>query len=215
MKAHPPFRTRFHQFSRSPALSGKIKESEGESLGRDGKRIQSCVAVINQHSKVILSCRAQCILFSLQISTTTAANLGEEVNIYLTDLYPELPFRVWHSSVVVFGREYEYDDEGLLQNTPGHSPYKANWIHLVGRTHLTQQQLESHIASISSAYTKEKYHVVDNNCNKFTKEICRFLVKDPDFPSELQVQEELSRGIFGKIAEVVHLGRRLRKFLSL
>jgi hypothetical protein len=189
------------------------RESESESLD-DAKRIQ-CTAVIDQSSEVIFSSRAQCNKFLLQVSATSAATLGEEVNIYLTDLYPELPFRVWHSSVVVFGRQYEYDDEGLLQNTPGHSPYKANWIHLAGRTYLTQQQLESHIASISSAYTGEKYHVVDNNCNKFTKEICRFLVKDPDFPSELQVQEELSRGIFGKIAEVVHLGRRLRKFLSL
>jgi hypothetical protein len=149
------------------------------------------------------------------VSATTASTLAEEVNIYLTDLYPQLPFKVWHSSVVVFGREYEYDDEGLLQNTPGHSPYKANWIHFACRTHHSQEQLESYINSVSSSYTKESYHVVINNCNKFTKEICRFLCTDPDFPNALKVQEELSRGFFGKMAEVVHLGRRLRKFLSL
>jgi hypothetical protein len=118
-----------------------------------------------------------------------------DVFVQLSNIFPQWRFKIWHSSVVAFGREYEYGSKGLSQHSLPSSENEPEIFHFVCRTHLSQKQLESYINSVSSAYTKESYHVVGNNCNKFTKEICRFLCEDPDFPKPLKAQELITRGL--------------------
>ncbi|KAI9362123.1 PPPDE putative peptidase domain-containing protein [Zopfochytrium polystomum] len=97
---------------------------------------------------------------------------------------------IWHTSVVLYGREV-YFGQGIQIDHPGATPHG----HLVktidmGSTDIPEDVFWEYIEGLRGTWTAEKYHLFDNNCNSFTREVCLFLVGKPipsyisDLPSE-------------------------------
>jgi len=86
---------------------------------------------------------------------------------------------IWHTSVVVFGREYWYGGKVLFAEPPGNSPWgKPTEIYnLPGSTLRSQKELHQFLATEAAhLFTTESYDVLTNNCNHFTDAVCKFLL---------------------------------------
>ncbi|WVN90939.1 uncharacterized protein L203_106184 [Cryptococcus depauperatus CBS 7841] len=82
---------------------------------------------------------------------------------------------IWHTSVIVFGREIYYG-QGILESQPG-ATHHGPPLHIidVGETHIDQDTFNEYIASLGEMYTPSKYHLIDFNCNHFTADVIGFL----------------------------------------
>ncbi|KAI8609462.1 PPPDE putative peptidase domain-containing protein [Chytriomyces sp. MP71] len=83
---------------------------------------------------------------------------------------------IWHTAVVVFGKEV-YFGQGITSEAPGTTPHG----HLVeridmGETAIPEDVFWEYIDSMRETWTAEKYHLLENNCNNFSNEVCQFLV---------------------------------------
>ena len=91
---------------------------------------------------------------------------------------------VWHSSIVIFGKEY-YFQGGIAwappKSTPFGNPVKEITI---GNTEISEEEFMMYLDSIQSAFTFETYNVFDNNCNHFANTISEFLTGNP-IPSDI------------------------------
>lgn len=82
---------------------------------------------------------------------------------------------VWHSAIVVHGREI-YFGQGI-------NMFEAGKTHLgpperkinLGRTELPWEVIEEFIADCSESWTADKYHLLQKNCNHFSKMFADFL----------------------------------------
>ncbi|KAI5181612.1 desumoylating isopeptidase 1 [Nematocida sp. AWRm80] len=83
---------------------------------------------------------------------------------------------IWHSSVVVFGKEYYYFNT-ICTSTPGNTHFGIPKRKIsFGSTKITETELNDYIKSIYSRYSHDKYDILDNNCNHFTNHILEYLV---------------------------------------
>lgn len=83
---------------------------------------------------------------------------------------------IYHSSLIVFGREY-YFGGGICHDAPDSTPYgKAIEKVNMGETELPKEIFTEFLDEISSRYTQESYNLIEHNCNHFTDEACEFLV---------------------------------------
>ncbi|KZT73971.1 DUF862-domain-containing protein [Daedalea quercina L-15889] len=82
---------------------------------------------------------------------------------------------IWHTSVVVFGREIFYG-QGILETRPGQS-HHGKPLHMIdiGETAIDEDTFNEYLAEISQHYTADKYHLLDFNCNSFTNDVIGFL----------------------------------------
>ncbi|PIL22395.1 hypothetical protein GSI_15083 [Ganoderma sinense ZZ0214-1] len=82
---------------------------------------------------------------------------------------------IWHTSVVVFGKEVFYG-QGISITAPGQSHHGAPLqVVDVGETALDEDTFNEYISEIGSHYTADKYHLLDFNCNSFTNDCVGFL----------------------------------------
>ncbi|RUP47209.1 DUF862-domain-containing protein [Jimgerdemannia flammicorona] len=82
---------------------------------------------------------------------------------------------IWHTSVVVFGQEFYYG-QGIFVSPPGTTVHGRPVETIdMGETHLPPEVFMEYIDNLRSTYTAEKYHLLDNNCNNFTNDVCQFL----------------------------------------
>lgn len=110
---------------------------------------------------------------------------------------------IFHTSVVVYGIEYFFG-QGICQCQPGQSHHgnpiqvldygKFNililkFIYLIlilGYTEIPQEVFEEHLAELSEgSYGNTQYHLLNNNCNHFTNDLCMFLV-GKEIPSNIK-----------------------------
>ncbi|KAI8345374.1 PPPDE putative peptidase domain-containing protein [Blakeslea trispora] len=82
---------------------------------------------------------------------------------------------IWHTSVVVFGKEYFFS-QGIMTAVPG-STHHGQPLQVIdiGETHLPEEVVTDYIDSLRPVYTAEKYHLLDFNCNTFSNDVCQFL----------------------------------------
>ncbi|TFY65392.1 hypothetical protein EVJ58_g2001 [Rhodofomes roseus] len=82
---------------------------------------------------------------------------------------------VWHTSVVVFGREIFYG-QGILETRPGES-HHGKPLHMIdiGETAIDEDTFNEYLLEMSKQYTADKYHLLDFNCNSFTNDVVGFL----------------------------------------
>ena len=86
---------------------------------------------------------------------------------------------VYHTSIVIFGKEYYYQG-GISTASPGTTPFgKPIEKRELGTTELEITDLELFIDSISSEFSPEKYNLFENNCNHFSNSVSEFLVGTP------------------------------------
>ncbi|KZT23414.1 DUF862-domain-containing protein [Neolentinus lepideus HHB14362 ss-1] len=97
---------------------------------------------------------------------------------------------IWHTSVVVFGKEIFYG-QGISITEPGQS-HHGRPLHIVdiGKTSIDEGTFEEYLAEMRDHYTADKYHLLDFNCNSFTNDVVGFLTGESipswvkDLPSD-------------------------------
>ncbi|CAG8447133.1 11397_t:CDS:2 [Ambispora gerdemannii] len=82
---------------------------------------------------------------------------------------------IWHTAVVVYGMEWFYG-QGILFELPGQTQYGSPIQTIdMGNTEIPPEIFREYIDELREIYTMEKYHLLDNNCNNFTNDVCQFL----------------------------------------
>ncbi|XP_026207846.1 desumoylating isopeptidase 1b [Anabas testudineus] len=100
---------------------------------------------------------------------------------------------IWHTAIVVHGKEYFYVGEGINSCSPGGTPLgEPNSIVDLGFTEVPEEIFMEHLTSLEeSTYRSDKYNLFEHNCNTFSNEVAQFLTgkKIPsyitDLPSEV------------------------------
>ncbi|KLO17281.1 DUF862-domain-containing protein [Schizopora paradoxa] len=82
---------------------------------------------------------------------------------------------IWHTSVVVFGKEIFYG-QGISITSPGQSHHGRPLQAIdMGETALDEETFNEYLEEMRQVYTADKYHLLDNNCNSFTNDCMGFL----------------------------------------
>lgn len=114
---------------------------------------------------------------------------GEVVELYIYDLSKGMakllsPMLlghqiegIWHTGIVVFGREYVFGGGGISSFEPKTTllgpPLK---VERQGVTFVPFQVFSDYIQGLAtSTYTASSYNIYDHNCNNFTEEVSQFL----------------------------------------
>ncbi|KAI1319921.1 hypothetical protein EDD11_002596 [Mortierella claussenii] len=83
---------------------------------------------------------------------------------------------IYHTSVVVFGHEFFYG-QGIMSAIPGTTPHGQPMERVdMGTTEIPQEVFMEFMDNMRETYTAEAYHLLDNNCNNFSNDVCQFLV---------------------------------------
>ncbi|KAI6147552.1 PPPDE putative peptidase domain-containing protein [Pisolithus thermaeus] len=97
---------------------------------------------------------------------------------------------IWHTSVVVFGKEIFYG-QGISITPPGGSHLgQPSSVIEMGETAIDEDTFEQYLSEMHQQFTAEKaseYHLLDFNCNTFTNECIAFLTGGsiPDYIKSL------------------------------
>ncbi len=83
---------------------------------------------------------------------------------------------VWHTAVVVFGREW-YFGAGVQSAAPGRTHFGPPHRTLqLGSTRVERAVFDEFLRGIQPRFTIASYNIVQNNCNNFSNELATFLV---------------------------------------
>ena len=116
--------------------------------------------------------------------------IGPKICKFMTGIEIE---GVWHTSLVVFGREYFFGG-GIQSGIPGLTPYGTPLKKtLYGKTTKTKKEFENYLDSIDNIYNAENYHIYKNNCNHFTNAIAKYLCNKP-LPEDIVDQYKTLQG---------------------
>eukprot|EP00762_Andalucia_godoyi_P005779 ANDGO_06904.mRNA.1 DeSI-like protein At4g17486 len=86
---------------------------------------------------------------------------------------------IWHTGIVVYGTEYFYG-QGIQQGYPANTPFGApHEVIELGETTKEQGEFLAYLQQLSSRFNMYTYHLLENNCNDFTRESSMFLVGRP------------------------------------
>ncbi|KAM3592597.1 uncharacterized protein V6R79_021833 [Siganus canaliculatus] len=100
---------------------------------------------------------------------------------------------VWHTGVVVHGKEFFFGGEGINNCPPGGTLLgQPDSIVDLGSTEVPEELFKEYLISLGeSTYRNDKYNLFEHNCNTFSNEVAQFLTgrKIPsyitDLPSEV------------------------------
>lgn len=99
---------------------------------------------------------------------------------------------IWHTGVVVFGKEYWYGGK-VLSSCPGQTPFPPGPVRTthLGSTLRTCEEFEDFLRfELAPRYTRERYDVLWHNCNHFSDEAAAFLIQGAHLPDEARRQPE-------------------------
>lgn len=85
---------------------------------------------------------------------------------------------IWHTSVVVFGREYWYGGR-ICSSEPGTGPFGSptKIVKLPEQTLRTSSELLKYLRrDLARKFTQDNYDVLTKNCNHFSDALCKFLL---------------------------------------
>ena len=113
---------------------------------------------------------------------------------------------VWHSAVLVFGREWWYGGN-LFRSKPFTTPFGKPVKEIdLGVTFLVDREVHSFVADrLADKYTENSYDVIENNCNNFSDDLT-FYITGNHIPKE--ISEQPKRLLSGGLA------RMMRPFLN-
>ncbi|KAK9530695.1 hypothetical protein VZT92_012183 [Zoarces viviparus] len=100
---------------------------------------------------------------------------------------------IWHTAIVVHGKEFFFVGEGINNCPPGGTPLgNPDSIVDLGSTEVPADIFMEYLFSLAeSSYSGDKYNLFEHNCNTFSNEVAQFLTgqKIPsyitDLPSEV------------------------------
>ncbi|XP_008313040.1 desumoylating isopeptidase 1 [Cynoglossus semilaevis] len=96
---------------------------------------------------------------------------------------------IWHTAIVIHGREYFFGGQGINSCPPGGTPLgEPDSIVDLGRTEVPAELFTDYLASLAeSTYSGDKYNLFEHNCNSFSSELAQFLTgrKIPSYITDL------------------------------
>eukprot|EP00929_Paragymnodinium_shiwhaense_P073548 TRINITY_DN37516_c1_g1_i1.p1 TRINITY_DN37516_c1_g1~~TRINITY_DN37516_c1_g1_i1.p1 ORF type:complete len:661 (+),score=83.24 TRINITY_DN37516_c1_g1_i1:72-2054(+) len=122
---------------------------------------------------------------------------------------------IWHTGVLVFGKEYWYGG-GVFESFIGKTPFgKPQRVVSLGKTLRSQRELLRYISDeLRWEYTPGAYDVFTHNCNCFSNEVVKFLLNDFEIPEEVRLQPKWAASGFGVKLLRPLLNRKLGQFGS-
>lgn len=98
---------------------------------------------------------------------------------------------VWHTGVVVYGKEYYYSKDTVYADAGDTSFGKPTRVVDLGHTLWRQHELHEFVTvELKPVFQRDTYDVVCNNCNHFSDRVCMFLV-GKHLPLEVLKQPEM------------------------
>ncbi|KAF7280485.1 hypothetical protein GWI33_005826 [Rhynchophorus ferrugineus] len=84
---------------------------------------------------------------------------------------------IWHTSIVVYNREYFFGSRGVESCNPGSTALGTpKEIKLLGETQIPYSVFIQYLSGLSETnYSGSNYQLLHNNCNNFSQEIAQFL----------------------------------------
>ncbi|XP_026813501.1 uncharacterized protein LOC113554042 isoform X3 [Rhopalosiphum maidis] len=147
----------------------------------------------NRIAKILTSERGlsdspTCTLLS-EFVHTTMGEAGEEVVLYVYDLTGGMAKSfgqsllqkniegIWHTAIIVFGKEYFFGSNGISVCDPGTTalgnPLRT---HSLGKTCLPEDVFQEYLRGLEQdTFSADKYNLLRHNCNNFSNEISQFL----------------------------------------
>lgn len=105
---------------------------------------------------------------------------------------------VWHTGVVVFGREY-YFGSGINVGRPGATPFgEPLQVLAIGETEVPVDVFEDFLREIADRYTPQTYSLLTHNCNNFSDEVCQFLTGEAVPDAIVKLPEEVMKSPLGQ-----------------
>ncbi len=106
---------------------------------------------------------------------------------------------IWHTSVVVYGKEYLYG-QGIQQTFPGTTQHGQPYeIVDLGTTEIPQEIFEEYLLDLSEDFTATNYDLFAHNCNHFSEIVAEFL-SDSRIPEKITgLPEQVLRTPFGQM----------------
>ncbi|KAB0793219.1 hypothetical protein PPYR_12839 [Photinus pyralis] len=121
---------------------------------------------------------------------------------------------VWHTSIVVYGREYFFGSQGVESCSPGSTAVKNPLqIETLGETQIPYTIFIDYLSGLSeTSYAIGTYDLLRHNCNNFSQELAQFLcgANIPryilDLPNEV-LQSKLSPALQILVQQLEHSAR--------
>eukprot|EP00008_Paramoeba_atlantica_P006479 CAMPEP_0201499042 /NCGR_PEP_ID=MMETSP0151_2-20130828/74218_1 /ASSEMBLY_ACC=CAM_ASM_000257 /TAXON_ID=200890 /ORGANISM="Paramoeba atlantica, Strain 621/1 / CCAP 1560/9" /LENGTH=224 /DNA_ID=CAMNT_0047891069 /DNA_START=56 /DNA_END=726 /DNA_ORIENTATION=- len=84
---------------------------------------------------------------------------------------------LWHTNVVVYGREYYFGGGGLTSDPFGSTRWGSVPARResIGKTSIPMEVFEMFIEELRPRYSLMTYDILENNCNAFSEEAIQFL----------------------------------------
>ncbi|BFZ55111.1 hypothetical protein PYCC9005_002150 [Savitreella phatthalungensis] len=84
---------------------------------------------------------------------------------------------IYHTAVVVHGREYYFGGNGIESSLPDETPYgRTIERKYMGSTDISDTVWQEFLRTIRKDYSVGTYHLLEHNCNTFSNAACQFLV---------------------------------------
>ncbi|EPZ31815.1 DUF862, eukaryotic domain-containing protein [Rozella allomycis CSF55] len=108
-------------------------------------------------------------LYVYDLSRGMAKQLGPMFQVNIDAIY--------HTSVVVFRKEYYYGQGIHVNSRPGETIYGATIERIkIGETCIDEATFKEYLSELSqSKYRMDSYHLLDQNCNHFSDDVSFFL----------------------------------------
>jgi hypothetical protein len=120
-------------------------------------------------------------VFIYDISRGLAAQLSEPI------LGKKLE-GVWHTGVVVYGKEYFFGSMGIEWCPPGGTMLgQPDKVAELGDTEIPEELFNQYLIGLKDTFSPQHYHLLDHNCNNFSAEVALFLTGKniPDYITNL------------------------------
>ncbi|XP_076162718.1 uncharacterized protein LOC143144312 isoform X3 [Ptiloglossa arizonensis] len=107
---------------------------------------------------------------------------------------------IWHTAIVVYGREYYFGPIGIQSSKPGSTVLgKPNKVEKIGDTYLPYTIFWEYIEGLrTSKFARGTYNLLSHNCNCFTEEVSHFLAGKGIPKYILDLPEEIVQTPIGK-----------------
>jgi len=89
---------------------------------------------------------------------------------------------IWHTSVIVYGKEHFFGGEGICFEKPGSTMVGTNTYQRfpMGDTAIPPEVFYDYLKQLGQTqFSGDKYKLFEHNCNNFSNEVCTFLVGKP------------------------------------
>ncbi|XP_003383659.1 PREDICTED: desumoylating isopeptidase 1-like [Amphimedon queenslandica] len=114
--------------------------------------------------------------------------MPQKVQVYIYDLSMGLASQfsalflgkqingIWHTGIVVYGKEWFYGGEGIMHTHPGGTVMgPPHQVEDLGETDVPEEIFRDYLKDISAQFSNQTYNLFTNNCNTFSNEIAQFL----------------------------------------